>query len=75
MGALLQRCCCMDTHWHSLHAYSHRTPLAGLLSPPSPLRLSQHTHAFAPRDMTGQRNIYMVREGVKYSCSPDQIDG
>lgn len=30
-----------------------------------------HTH----RDMTGQRNIYMVREGVKYGCSPDQIEG
>lgn len=27
------------------------------------------------RDMTGQRNIYCVREGVKYSCSPDQIEG
>jgi hypothetical protein len=27
------------------------------------------------RDMTGQRNIYMVREGVKYACSPDQVEG
>jgi hypothetical protein len=27
------------------------------------------------RDMSGQRNISLVREGTKFSCSPDQVDG
>uniref|UniRef100_A0A383VYS6 BRO1 domain-containing protein n=1 Tax=Tetradesmus obliquus TaxID=3088 RepID=A0A383VYS6_TETOB len=27
------------------------------------------------RDMSGQRNISLVREGTKFACSPDQVDG
>ncbi|KAF6260578.1 hypothetical protein COO60DRAFT_1700289 [Scenedesmus sp. NREL 46B-D3] len=27
------------------------------------------------RDMSGQRNISLVREGTKFSCAPDQVEG
>jgi hypothetical protein len=27
------------------------------------------------RDTSGQRNISLVREGTKFSCAPDQVEG
>jgi hypothetical protein len=61
-----------------LHEWPSVVRAAANTQPPS-LPADPHTVLSCTRtehrDMTGQRNISLVREGVKYGCSPDQVDG